>query len=148
MAFRFPLQAVLRIRQGFERLEHLRLLAFAAIIAHVRREIQNHEKESSLAESEVQRGLAAEAPAAELHFEIAKRRMRGERKRLLEERLADLTRRHQRQNLVFLAARRKRQILENLRQRKLVAYQREQSRREQQIADELFLERISREKAG
>jgi flagellar export protein FliJ len=139
MPFRFPLEAVLRVRRSFERLEHLRLLALAAMIARVRRELESRDKQSSLAKHEFQQELMAGSTGAELHFELARGKMRLQQRLTLENRLLELARHHKKQQLAFLAARRKREILENLRTRRLDVYQREQARREQQQIDELFL---------
>ena len=142
MPFRFSLETVLRVRKSFERLEHLRLVALGAIVAHVRRELESHDRESANASLQSQRGLLAGAVAAELQFETVRRAIRMQQRVILESNLLELDRRYRKQQLVLLGAQRKREILENLRSRKLAAYQREQARREQQQIDELFLARL------
>lgn len=142
MPFRFSLETVLRVRKSFERLEHLRLLAIAAIVAHLRRELEAHDRESANSSQQSQRGLLAGAVAAELQFETVRRTIRLQQRLILENHLLELGRRYRKQQLVLLAAQKKREILENLRSRKLATYHREQARREQQQTDELFLARL------
>lgn len=142
MPFRFSLETVLRIRKSFVRLEHLRLLALAAIVEHGRRELESHDRESEKAVQNAQRDLLIGSVAAELQFESVRRALRLQERLALEKRLVELGRLYRKQQLVLLAAQKKRDILENLRNRKLAAYQREQVRREQQRIDELFIARL------
>jgi flagellar export protein FliJ len=139
MAFRFSLQPVLRIRASFERLEQLRLLSLSAMIECVRQEIDAFDAQSLQLERELQRGLADGTPAAELQFESIRRKARSQQKQSLEDQSLELNRRRHKQQLLFQAARQKREILENFRQRKWTEYQLEQRRREQRQLDELFL---------
>jgi flagellar export protein FliJ len=142
MAFRFSLETVLRIRKSFVRLEHLRLLALAAVVEHVRRELESHDRESEKAVQNAQRDLLIGSVAAELQFESVRRAIRLQQRLAFENRLVELGHLHRKQQLILLAAQKKRDILENLRSRKLAAYHREQVRREQQRIDELFVARL------
>jgi flagellar export protein FliJ len=142
MPFRFSLETVLRIRKSFVRLEHLRLLALAAVVEHVRRELESHDRESEKAVQNAQRDLLIGSVAAELQFESVRRAIRLQQRFALENRLVELGHLHRKQQLILLAAQKKRDILENLRSRKLAAYHREQVRREQQRIDELFVARL------
>ncbi|MGA6960276.1 MAG: flagellar FliJ family protein [Candidatus Acidiferrales bacterium] len=83
--------------------------------------------------------MRAGIAGAELHFELQAENMRLERKRQFTVRLAALEKREHLQREAYRAARQKREILSNLRQRKWDEYRREQARREQQRLDELFL---------
>jgi flagellar export protein FliJ len=139
MAFRFPLETVLRLRASFERLEHLRLLSLQAIVVRLRQEIDSFDAQSLRFERSQRERLTEGTPAADLQFEATRMNTRVLQKRSLEAHLAELMLRHQKQQLVYLAARQKREILENLRLRKWSEYRREQARREQQQMDELFL---------
>src|ERR1700690_1463099 len=139
MAFRFSLETVLRLRASFERLEHLRLLSLTAIIVRLRQEIATFDAQSSRFEREQRQRLTDGTPAGDLQFEATRKKTRSLQKQSFEAHLAELTRRHQKQQLAYQAARQKREILENLRLRKWSEYRREQARREQQQMDELFL---------
>jgi flagellar FliJ protein len=139
MAFRFSLQPILKLRASLERLEQLRLLAIAALIARVCEEIAALEVESRDARQSLQERLAAGMAGAEIHYEAMCEKLRADRKKALEAQLEGLEGRQERQRLAFQAARQKREILENLRQRRWEDYRREQARREQKAIDELFL---------
>ncbi|MBZ5503619.1 MAG: flagellar export protein FliJ [Acidobacteriia bacterium] len=139
MAFRFSLQAVLRLRASHERIERLRLLAVAAMIVRVRNELAALDRESEAARRRMHALLAGGLSGAELHFEFAGERLRGDHRRELEGRLEQLGKTQEVQRRAYHAARQKREILENLRQRKWEEYRRQQARREQQALDELFL---------
>jgi len=139
MAFRFSTQPVLRLRASYERIERLRLHALLALIVRVRDEIAEVENDSAKARRSVQEMLRAGMMGAELHLEAQSEKMRVERMRGLEIRLAELLRAREKQQLVYQTALQKLKILENLRQRKWDEYTREQARREQQRLDELYL---------
>jgi len=139
MAFRFSLQPVLKLRQSFERLEQLRLLAITAMVVRVRGEIAALERESRIARQRLQERLAAGMAGAEVHYEAVCEKLRSDHKRNLETQLEGLERRQAKQRLAYQMARQKREILENLRQRRWEEYRHEQARREQQALDELFL---------
>ena len=143
MAFRFSLEAVLRLRLSYERLERLRLLALAAMIVRLRDEIAAAAREESVARNARHEMLGRGAMAAELQLGVSAEMARARRNRELAERLAALLRQHVKQSRAYQAARRKREILEHLREKKLREYRREQSRRAQQTLDELFLIRRS-----
>ena len=139
MAFRFSLQPVLRLRASHERLERLRFLAIIARVVRTRQEIADCEKENASLRRTFQRQLRGGITAAEIHFERVCERRRAEHTEHLSARLAELERLQAKQRLVYQAALQKRDILENLRQRKWRPYRLDQARREQQRLDELFV---------
>lgn len=143
MAFHFTLQSLLRIRVSYERLERLRLLTLTALANRLRQEIAAVCAESEEARRDLQGRMAAGTSGGELQFAVANDRTRAARKQALEESLSRVKSRHEKQWRVFEAARRKRQILENLRARRWEEYRREQSRCEQKQVDELYLLRRS-----
>jgi|HubBroStandDraft_6_1064221.scaffolds.fasta_scaffold01600_10 flagellar export protein FliJ len=139
MAFHFSLQPVLRLRASYERLERMRLLALVAAIVRVRQKREALDKESRDAGVRTRERLAAGMAGGEMQFEIACEKLRSEYKHALEIQARDLDRAQKKQRQAYQMARQKREILENLRERRLEAYRREESRREQQRIDELFL---------
>lgn len=139
MAFRFSLQPILRLRASLERIEQLRMLLLAAQIARVEREIVSLEENISAERRRRLSSLSQGVPAAELHFEGAREKTRADQIRTLRKLLDGFRRQHEKQRLVYQAARQKREILENLRKRRFEEYRREQLRREQQRLDEAFL---------
>jgi flagellar FliJ protein len=139
MPFRFSLEPVLRLRLSYERLERLRLLAIAAMLVRVKQEIAAAAREEAAARNTRQQMLARGAAAAEIQLGVSAERARARRNRELFDRVASLERRHSKQARAYQIAKRNREIVENLRERKLHEYRREQNRREQQRIDELYV---------
>lgn len=139
MPFHFSLQPILKLRLSYERLERLRLLGLVAVMVRVREEMAALEQESADARRRLQRTLGTGLAGVELQLEAACEKLRADRKQALEARLADLSQKHEKQRLIYLSARQKREILENLRDRKWEEYRREQNRREQRQVDEMYL---------
>jgi flagellar export protein FliJ len=141
MAFAFPLQGVLRVRELQERSELQRLQTLAAQVAAVRAEIISLEAEAE----QIRRGVWQEASAgisgAELHFSTSRESASLERRRLLQTKLQELERAQQAQMQRYLQVRRKKETIAHLREEQLAAYELEQSRRTQRQLDELFLVR-------
>jgi flagellar export protein FliJ len=137
--FQFSLQAVLRLRASYEHMERLRLLAIAALIVRAREEIAALQGESRAARQSTQGRLREGVMGGELHFEACTESVRMERRHALVARLAELEKKQEAQRKAYRAARQKREILTNLRERKLDEYRREEQRREQQRLDESFL---------
>jgi flagellar FliJ protein len=141
MAFRFPLQAVLRLRQGYERRERLRLEALAAQIALVLSQLSVLEHQSLVARQRATQMLLEGMAGSELHFEALRSAAFAGRRVGLLERLAELERQHRAQQLAYQEARRQKEVIDSLRSRQLGIFRLQQARREQQQLDELFLMR-------
>jgi flagellar export protein FliJ len=139
MAFRFTLEPVLRLRASYERLERLRLLQIAAAILQVQSEIAAAVRDSDAARRTLRERLASGSSGIEIQFEAACEAVRVNYRRSLEARLASLRKKHEAQTIAYRVARRKREILENLRQRQFQEFLREEARREQRALDELYL---------
>ena len=88
-----------------------------------------------------QQDLGETLSGSELQFEALRGQGVDATRISLRRRLAELDRHRAAQMQQFLKARQTREILENLRHRKLEVYRMEQSRREQQELDDLFLMR-------
>jgi len=141
MAFVFPLQGVLRVRELQERSELQRLQALAAQAAAARAEIANLETEAEQIRRGVWQDASAGISGAELHFSTARESASLERRRLLQTKLLELERAQQAQMQRYLQVRRKKETIAHLREEQLAAYELEQSRRTQRQLDELFLVR-------
>ena len=140
MAFHFSLNGVLRLRESLEKAEMQQLRAIAAAVASSRADLDSLDKNIETArrwtlDATATRGLTG----AELHFEVLRESVLQTVRSSLAEKLAALERKRDEQQQRYLQARRQREILSNLYQRQLAAYRLEQSRREQQRIDELFL---------
>jgi flagellar export protein FliJ len=143
MAFRFTLESVLTVRSGFERLERNRLHLLAAAAARLREAIAAQCADSAKAAAEIEAKLRAGITSVELGTDLLSQSARAERRRSLEAQLGDLVKKQQKQQLAYFAAKARREILTNLRERKFAQYRAEQTRREQARLDELFLLRLA-----
>jgi len=141
MAFRYPFESILRLRQSLERREEQRLFAIAATVARLRLDLEEWEHSRSeqwrIASREMMEGSVGivlqfaslcDASAAEMQNKLRVKLVEAERQRLS-------------QLLVCQHARQKREIFERLRDRQEENYDREADRREQQQADDNFLMR-------
>jgi len=139
MPFRFPLQALLRFRESYERRELLRLeivsRELTAAREHTARAIRDREQSLKHLASR----LAAGMTASEFQFELASDRTRVRRITACQEEARKLEDLRRRQLDAYLKAQQQRKILENLRDRQISTYKLVQNRREQQQLDERFL---------
>jgi flagellar export protein FliJ len=140
MSFHFTLNGVLRLRQSLERAELQRLQSLAAAVARMRDEIESLEKQMETAQRRVSDVVAGTGmTGAELHFEMAREVCLHVLRSEFLKKLSELEQQRNAQQGRYLQARMKREILSNLRKRQLADYDLDQSRREQQRIDELFL---------
>ncbi len=141
MAFVFPLQALLRVREIHETTERQSLQAIAAQAAATRAEIEALDRLAEQAWRELSRDSLAGVSGAELQFHLGRESSRQGQRQFLANRLQELETRRQAQQLCYRHARQQREILSTLRDQQLAAYELEQSRRQQREIDELFLMR-------
>jgi hypothetical protein len=83
-----------------------------------------------------------------MHFAQACEAPRETRHRRLTDLLVELEKNYHYQQAIFLEARQKREILDNLRDRQETEYRRDWDRREQQGVDDLFLMRAGKDWLG
>jgi flagellar export protein FliJ len=148
MAFRFPLQAVLHLRESIEHQHELRLSAANQQVARVKRLIEQVDRCILESQQQSSRELESGTSAAEIRFTLEMESHLRARRRDLELELTRLTRFRDQQQQLFHQARRERETFSILREHQLREYQRNQSRREQRLLDELFLSRQSFRKRG
>lgn len=139
MAFRFPLDTLLRLRVSVERKEELNLQRINMALLQARHDLAQLRQERQAAWSEAQLRLRSSAPAAELHFELARDHAARQRAEQIEQRITQLEFARQEQQQIYRKARQEREILENLRSRKREQYDQELSRVEQQSIDDMQL---------
>jgi flagellar FliJ protein len=139
MPFHFSLQALLRLRESFERRERLRLqiVTREVVKAQQQWEVAKQERAKALEQFAVK--LRQGMRGIEVQVEQACDRVRVRRIAALRDELTKLQTLRRRQLEVFRQAQQQRKILENLRSRQLAAYRLAQSRRTQQQLDERFL---------
>jgi flagellar FliJ protein len=139
MPFRFPLQALLRYRESYERRELLRLEIVSREVAAARERTEQAKRNRERGLRDLASRLKAGMTASELQFELASDRTRVRRIAACQEEARKLEISRRRQLDAYLKAQQQRKILDNLRDRQLASYKAVQSRREQQQLDERFL---------
>lgn len=141
MAFRFSLDAVLRMWTSRERFERLRLETLTARIQRLRHEIDAVDEASRRDRRNLASSLSEGMAASQLQFASLCTDGHRQFRVLMEKQVGELLKQHEAQRKVFEHARRRREILESLRDRKLAAYRAEEAREAQQQMDEMFLAR-------
>jgi flagellar export protein FliJ len=144
MKFRFPLQALMRLRESIEEAELQRLQAAAARVLQARGEIEQIDAAIAAARRDEALALETGGYAAELQFSSLRDQIYAQQRNLLQSKLAELERVRAEHQERYRQARQQREILSNLRSRQFAAFQIESSRREQRETDDLFLMRRNR----
>ncbi|MGA9633066.1 MAG: flagellar FliJ family protein [Candidatus Acidiferrales bacterium] len=141
MAFHFSLDAVLRMWTSRERFERLRLEGLTAKIQRLRHEIEAVDRASREDRRNVTSLLSEGMTASQLQFTSLCTDGQRQFRVLMEKQVAELMKQHEVQRKIFEHARRQRETLESLRDRKLEAYRAAEAREIQEQMDELFLAR-------
>jgi flagellar export protein FliJ len=141
MAFHFPLEVILRLRRGQERLERLKLEAIASELARARRQLEIMTEQFFESRRRFQQQMGQGTSGSELQFENARSERVAAARRALNARIFELEQQRLKQVDAFMKARQGREILENLRSGKFEIYRQTLSRHEQQELDDLFLMR-------
>ncbi len=141
MAFRYPLQSVLRLRQSLERQEEQRLFTIAARVARLRAEIEQLERSRLEARRAASQEMMAGSCGAIMQFAAACDAAAGETQGRLQAQLAEAESLRLDQLRVYKKARQKREIFEGLRERQEASHDREVAHHEQERADDMFLTR-------
>ena len=139
MPFRFPLEAVLHLRQSLEHQQELRLRAAHQQVARVRHLISQIEAHARQMQVQHAQTLIAGTTSAEMQFALQCERRLGEHRQILHQELARLEKLRDAQQHAYQQARRERETFESLRDRQRHEYERETLRREQRELDDLFL---------
>jgi flagellar export protein FliJ len=148
MAFRFSLEAVLRLRQGMERQQELRLRAAHQQVARVRHGIERIDHALGEAEQRSSSTLASGTTSAELRFGLQSEGALLQHREKLGAELTRLAKLRDQQAEIFRRARRERETIESLRDQQLREYKRDTLRREQRKVDDLFLLRRNYQQRG
>ncbi|HEX3820783.1 MAG TPA: flagellar FliJ family protein [Candidatus Sulfotelmatobacter sp.] len=143
MPFQFSLQAILHLRQSIERQQELRLRGANQQVAKVRRLIELADDRIRREQNICADALSAGTTSAELRLSTAAQDLLRAQRQRIETELKRLQTLRDQQQRVFHQARRERETIESLRDRQLMEYKRNTSRREQRRADDLFLLRQS-----
>jgi flagellar export protein FliJ len=143
MPFHFPLATVLRYRESIEQRERLALEKIQQEIAGVELQIRQTNDARSVASENRIAGLSQGTSAAEMQAGYEYQKTLEQLSEILRARLQDSKKKWQQQLVTYEAARRTRETLDNLREKQHEVYNREQAKREQAAADDLFLSRRS-----
>lgn len=143
MAFRFPLEVLLRLRQGLERQQELRLQEANHRVAMLRQQIED--VHSEMENIEVRRRPQRESgiSAAELQFDVLCRSVLAARQLALEKQLVEAEAYRRSRSEAFQHARQQREVMDVLRRHQFEDYQQEEARQDQRRLDDLFLLRRS-----
>jgi flagellar export protein FliJ len=144
MPFQFNLAAVLRYRENVEHAELLVLEKLQHAISALEHKIRQVEESRAIAEQTRAANLARGVQAAHLQSAYEYEIDLDGQHTLLRTQLRDARSKWQQQLHTFQAARRKRELLENLRDQRADIYNREQAKREQNVVDDIFLSRHKR----
>jgi flagellar export protein FliJ len=139
MAFRFPLRALRRVRELYERREGQRLGALTHRLISAQKQLailkqDRLEEAGSLAKS-LRQGMTG----AEVQFQVVCSSLCMGRIKAAALVLERVSQQRERQLIEYRRARQKREVIERLYERQLAAYRRTQARRDQQQATDMFL---------
>lgn len=144
MAYRFPLAAVLRLRQTLERQEERALQKIVAELSLLQQRIvtltDDIARARQLLEQAIQRSLAAadiESMTMQIDGSI-------KHKQELLQSLAELQQKRDAQNRKYQAAYNNRKMLSDMQARQIEAYEQDRDRTEQKQIDEIFAFRAHR----
>lgn len=139
MAFRYPLQSILRLRRGLERQEEQLLFVIASQANRLRADLEDLDRSELARKRSALDELAVGSFGSSLQFlATCEATVAEERKGILAQ-LLSAEQRRVKQLAVYHQARQRREILESLREEQQFAYDLDSSRREQRAADETFL---------
>jgi len=144
VAFCFPLQALLKLRLGYEERERMRLAAVISRLHQLRSQYELWQQQKQTAEIKLSQQMRTGMVAVEFHFAQASLEAEDRRLKLVLAEIDKVEQLRQAQQVAYLEAQKKRKILERLRERQAEAYRLVEERREQQQQDELFAARQSR----
>ena len=141
MAFRFPLQALLRLRQASEDREKLRLAAISTRLFQRRSLFEELNQKRQQAGADLENLMRSGLLSSEVQFDVLGMQVDSRRLQTLMMEIAKLEQARLTQQNVYLDAKKKRESLESLRTRQMEAYQLVQAKHEQQQVDDLFTTR-------
>lgn len=139
MAFRFPLEVLLRVRQGQQRQQEARLREANLRVAVLSRQIKDAQDGLEDIERRRQPQMESGISGAELQFDVLCRAVLMERRHTLEKQLSEAKALRGFCQEAFQQARRKREVVDTLRRHQLQGYEQEEARQDQRRLDDLFL---------
>jgi len=144
VAFRFSLQALLKLRLIYEERERMRLAAVISRLHQLRSQYESWQRQKQMAENKLSEEMRTGMVAVEFHFAQASLEAEDRRLKLVLAEIAKVEQLRQAQQAAYIEAQTKRKVLERLQERQAEAYRLAEDRREQQRQDELFAIRHNR----
>jgi flagellar export protein FliJ len=144
MPFRFPLAAVLMVRENAEEREERALKKVQLETAHVSRQIEEVNAEIASAHDAREQSMRNPIPAFQLQAYLTQLELAAEKKKILLHHLQNLRLELDRQMKVYQACHRDREALSNMLEKQREAYNREQAREQQKQLDDMFMSRRHR----
>jgi flagellar export protein FliJ len=144
MAFQFPLDPVLRFRRTVEEREEAALQKIVHEIALTFESLERIEKRILASECARIGEMFKPLMGLELHASYGEVGALRQRRTELIEQIKKLEQTRDGQMKAYEAARRDRELLTNMQDKKRVAYESEMDKREQKLLDDVFLARRSR----
>jgi flagellar FliJ protein len=144
MAFRFPLAAVLRVRESVERQEERALRKILLEMAHVTRQIDQLIAEIAEACNEEERAMQRPIPASQVQMLVWKTQAAVEKRTALDRNRQTLEEQRDQQLKIYHSAHRNCETLIDLRDAQRDRYEQERTRSDQKLLDDTFAARRQR----
>lgn len=148
MGFKFSLQGVLRVRESFERKEEQKLAVATAELKRLNAMLAKIREQLRSMTGQLNRLLDAGTTGADLHLLCFETMLLERREQALAQTVSKVVKEVHEQQARLQEARRKRQVLENLREQQLALYHLAEGRKEQQGFDDAFLLRRFSDESG
>jgi flagellar FliJ protein len=144
MPFRFPLAAVLLVRENAELREERALQKIQQEMAQVSRQIEELDADIANAHATRNQAMLEPIPAFQLHSLLLRVENAAKRKKPLLERMQVLLEDRNRQMKVYQAARRDHETLTDMLEKQRESYEHEQTRKAQKLLDDIYVARLQR----
>ncbi|MGO9339048.1 MAG: flagellar export protein FliJ [Terracidiphilus sp.] len=144
MSFRFPLAAVLLVRENAEQREERALKKLQLEMSHASHQLAQLNAEIANLQAARERTMEQPIPAIHLYGYEQQAREVAEKKKTLANQMQKLRQELAEQMKLYQAAHRDREALTDMLQKQREAYEQEQSREQQKQLDDLFMARRHR----
>jgi flagellar export protein FliJ len=144
MSFRFPLAAVLLVRENAEQREERALKKIQLEMAHAARQLEELNAEIASVQLARERAMQQPVPAIQLHGYEQRAQEAAEKKKTLVIQIQTLRQALGQQMKVYHAAHRDRESLTDMQEKQREEYDVEQSRKQQKQLDDMFMARRHR----
>jgi flagellar export protein FliJ len=144
MPFRFPLAAVLLVRENAEKREERKLQQILHEMVRIRYQVEQLDAEMANAHTVREQAMQRPIPAFQLHTFLSQVQSAAERKKPLIQRLRTLEKERDQQLKVYQAAHRDHETLIEILRKQREAYEQERARSQQKQLDDMFIARRHR----